>query len=167
ELGRDATPGTKVANHHFGSLGTNDLRRGWGRASHFEKRRRIETKPRGENEPLGESKTIKSENKVDRELGTAAIADFSDVKALGEQRLQHWRGDLRGGDIAADEANAVALAHLRARTRYRNFKKTKMRRPPPAERGNAVGIAGAGADDDLAGRSGHQCAFDHLLDLVG
>src|SRR6516225_3699529 len=158
---------SKIARHHLRSLGIHDLRRGCGRAGHFEKGRRVETKARGENEPLGESKTIKSENKIDGELGAAAIADLSDVEALGEQRLQYRCGDLRDSYIAADETNAVALPHLCARARYRYLEETKMRRHPPAERGNTVGIAGAGADDDLAGGRRYQRAFEHLLDLVG
>ena len=54
--------------------------------------------------------------------------------------------------MAADEANAVALAHLRARARDRDFKKANLLPDARAKRDNAVGIAGTGADDDLAGR---------------
>ena len=43
----------------------------------------------------------------------------------------------------------------------------RLSRHARAERGDAVGIAGAGADHDLARRRRQQRALDHILDLIG
>ena len=94
-------------------------------ARHFEKRRRVEAEPFGKDQSFGEREAIEPENEIDRELGAAAVADLADVKALGEQRIEHWRGGSRDRGIAADQADAVAVAHLLAGARHRHFEEAQ------------------------------------------
>ena len=73
---------------------------------------------------FGERQAIEAEDEIDRELGAAAVADLADVKTLGEQRVEHRRGVGRDLVLAADQADAVALADLFAGVRHRRLEKT-------------------------------------------
>ncbi len=69
--------------------------------------------------------------------------------------------------VAADKADAVAVPDLLAGAGHRRFEKTQPAGDTRAERRDAVRIAGAGAQHDLAGRGRKQRALDHILDLIG
>ena len=92
----------------------------------FEECRRIEAEPGRKDQPFGEREAIEAEDEIDRELGAAAVADLADVEALGEQRVEHRRGVCRDLLIAADQADAVALADLLAGARHRHFEKAQL-----------------------------------------
>ncbi len=157
----------EIAGDHFRAFGVHDLRLGRRRARDFKKRRRVEAEAGGEDQSFGEREAIQAEDEIDGEFGPAAVADLADVKPPREQRIEHRRRVCRDALIAADEADAVALAHLLAGARHRHFEKAQALRDPRAERRDAVRIAGAGADHDLAGRRGQQRALDDVLDLIG
>ena len=72
--------GSKVTGHHFRSFGVHDFRG----ARHFKKRRGVKAKPRRKDQTLGKRKAVEAENKIDRELGVAAVADLANVKAFRE-----------------------------------------------------------------------------------
>lgn len=76
--------GSKVTGHHFRSFGVHDLRGGCRGARHFKKRRGVKAKPRRKDQTLGKRKAVEAENKIDRELGVAAVADLANVKAFRE-----------------------------------------------------------------------------------
>jgi hypothetical protein len=80
----------------------------------------------------------------------------------------HCGCDLR---IAADQPDPLAAADLPTRTGHGRLQQSEpARRHAPAERGDPVGIAGAGAEHDLAGplaQCRQQLAFDDSLDLIG
>ena len=88
-------------------------------------------------------------------------------KRLGEQRVEHRRGVGCDFLVAADEADAVALADLLARARHRRFEKPQSvatRAPSAAMRsGSQVEVH----EHDLAGRRRQQRVLDHVLDLIG
>ena len=107
---------------------------------HLEERLGIEPHALGECQPLRQRHAVEPEDQIDRELGAAAVADLADVKAARKQRIEHRRASPRGLRIAADQADAVALAHLLARARHRRFEEADVRaREPPAQRLDPVG----------------------------
>src|SRR5580704_3183192 len=113
----------EIAADHFWSFGVHDLR-GRGRAAgDVEERRRIEPEAGGKDQTFGERQAVEAEDEIDRELGAAAIADLADVKTLGEQRVEHRRGIGRDFWVAANQADAVTLTDLFARSRDRRFQK--------------------------------------------
>ena len=57
--------------------------------------------------------------------------------------------------------------HLRTRTRHRHFEKPQGAGDARAKRRDPVGIAGRGADHDLAGGERQQRALDDIFDLIG
>src|SRR5881296_2380550 len=75
----------EIAIEHLGTLHIHDLRIGGGLLRHREKSRGVESKARGEYQPLGERHAVEAEDKIDSELGAAAVADVSDMKAAREQ----------------------------------------------------------------------------------
>jgi hypothetical protein len=56
--------------------------------------------------------------------------------------------------------------HLRARPRDRRFEEAKLFFDAHAERGKAVRIAGAGADDDFTRRCRQERSLHDILDLI-
>ena len=121
----------------------------------------------GEDQTFGQRQAIEAEDEIDRELGAAAVADLADVETLREQRVEHRRGVGCDFLIAADQADAVALADLLAGARNRRFEKTQFVADARAERRDAVGIAGRGDEHDLAGGGRDERVLDHILDLIG
>ena len=73
--------------------------------------------------------------------------------------------------IAADQPDAFAAAHLSARAGDRGFQKAQpTRRNALTQSRDALGVAGAGAQDDSPGAFAQRrqhFAFDDRLDLVG
>ena len=116
----------------------------------MQKCRRIEAEPGGANQSLRQRQAVERENVIDRELGAAAIAGFADVEALGKQRVEHGRRVGRDLFVAADEADAIALANLLAGTRHRRFQKAQAISHSGGERRDPIRVAGRGAEHDLA-----------------
>ena len=95
----------------------------------------VETEPLGKNQAFGKRQAIEPENKIDGKLCAAAVADLADVEASGKQGIKNGRGGLCDRRIAADQPNAVALTHLRARPRDRGFEEAQLLCHARAERG--------------------------------
>jgi hypothetical protein len=146
--------GRKVARHHFWSLSVHHLRGRRRGPGDIEECGLVEAEPRGKYQTFGQRQAIKPEDQIDRELGAAAIADLSHVEALGEENVQDRGCGLCDLRIAADKADAVTVAHLRARSGNRRFEETKLLFDARAERGQLIRVAGAGADDDFTSRCG-------------
>ena len=138
---------------------------------HLQERMRLEAEPCREHEAFGERQPVEAEDEVDGELGAPAVADAADVEIGREDRAQQ-RLDL-GQDfgIAADQADALAAGDLAAGAGDRGLEQAQAARGDAlAERGDAVGIAGAGAEHDatrIVAERGEQLVLDDLLDLVG
>jgi hypothetical protein len=79
----NSTFGRELAAHHLGALGVHHLRVGRGFARHREKAVRVEPQALGKNEALGKREAIEPEDEIDRELGTASVADLAHVKMPG------------------------------------------------------------------------------------
>src|SRR5262249_17476263 len=141
----------EVATEHFGTLHIHDLRIGGGLLRYREKSRRIESKPCGKDQSLSERHAVEAKDQIDGELGAPAVADASDMEAARKQDRQHRLGLRRDIAVAADQPNAIAAAHLLAGAGDWRFQKPySARHHAFAERGDAIGIAGAGAEHDLA-----------------
>ena len=131
-------------------------------ARDVEKRRGIEAEALGKHQPLGERQAVETENEIDRKLGAAAVADLADVKAPREQRVEHGAASAAIRRIAADQADAVALADLFAGARHRRLEKAQSsptRAPSAAMRsGSQVEVTST----ILPGRpAGSSVALDH------
>ena len=92
-------------------------------------------------------------------------------KQVGKQRAEHRLGLGEHLAVAADEAYAFAAAHLAARTRDRGLEKAKAACGDPlGERGDAIGVAGAGAQHQASrpvAQHRKQLPLEDVLDLVG
>src|SRR5579862_4313876 len=88
------------------------------------------------------------------------------MKALGEQHIEHGRRVGRDLLIAADKADAVALANLLAGARHRRFQKAQAVSDAVGECGDPIRVAGRGAEHDLARSRGQQRSLDDLFDLI-
>src|SRR5215472_15790229 len=119
----DAAFRRKVAGNHFRPFGIHHLRSSCGDSRHLQKSLGVETKPRRKDQALGKREAVETENEIDGELGAATVTDLADVKAVLKQRIEYGCGDLCRFYIDADQSDAVALPHLRARARNRNFEK--------------------------------------------
>ena len=117
----DAAFRRKIAAHHFRPFGLHHLRIGGRAARHLKKSRGVETKPLGKDQALRQSEAIEAEDQIDRELGAAAIADFADVEAADEQRVEHVCHIVGDRNVAADQRNTVAAAHLIAGAGHRHI----------------------------------------------
>src|SRR6516225_1331509 len=170
EMLGDAALGIKFAADHLRTLDVHDLRIGSRAARDLEEGRRIEPKPLCKYQALGHGQSVEAEDKIDGELGAPAISDLAHMEIGRKQRAQD-RFD-RGRDlrIAADQPDALAAADLPARAGDRGFQEVQpARRNALAERGDAVGVAGACAQHDFAGavaQCGQQFALGDRFDLI-
>ena len=121
-------------------------------ARDFQESHGIETDALREHQAFGECHAVEAENEIDGELGPAAVTDLTDVESLRKQHVQYRFGIGRDLLVAADQSDAVAVPDLFAGARYRRLEKAQPAADAGAERRDAVGVAGAGAQHDLAGR---------------
>jgi hypothetical protein len=157
----------EIARDHLLTLGVHDLRIGRGRPRHLQECRQIEPDALGEHHALGERHAIEAQDQIDRELGAAAVADLADMEALRKQHVEHRLGLGGDGFVAADQADTVAVANLLAGARHRRFEKPQLALYALAKRGDAVGIAGRGAQHDLARRGSGKRVSDDIFGLIG
>ena len=54
------------------------------RARHLQESCGIEAEPRGKNQPFRKREAIEAKDKIDSELGAAAVANLADVEAFRE-----------------------------------------------------------------------------------
>src|SRR5262245_16280823 len=111
----------ELAAHHLGALGVHHLRIRCGFACHGEKAVGVEPETLGEHQAFGEREAIEAEDEIDRELGTAAIADRAHVKTRWREGLNNRAHALEFLRIAAKQPDAFAFAHLFAGSRDRRL----------------------------------------------